>query len=165
MELIIRGLYVCSDAWLERLVNGPPDSAALHGLALPVANAWPTTPLLLSRLTGLTRLVVRISGNLRFVKWPSLPSLEMLHLIHDVKQECPGWGASLLAALAASPTRHSLQVLRLRGLDCESDVDATVSATAPQMTALRRLTMDGVEWTLARGTIVGRWPRLAEHEA
>lgn len=90
MELIIRGLYVCSDAWLERLVNGPPDSAALHGLALPVANAWPTTPLLLSRLTGLTRLVVRISGNLRFVKWPSLPSLEMLHLIHDVKQECPG---------------------------------------------------------------------------
>lgn len=97
--------------------------------------------------------------------WPSLPSLEMLHLFHDVQQECQGWGASLLAALAASPTRHSLQVLRVKGLGCESDADATVSATAPRMTALRRLTMGGVEWTLARGTIVDRWPRLAEREA
>lgn len=39
VELIICGTYVFCDAWLERLVNGPPDSAALRDLTLPVANA------------------------------------------------------------------------------------------------------------------------------
>lgn len=73
------------------------------------------------------------------------------------------WGASLLAALAISPTRNSLLMLRLEVASSASIPDAAVAAAAPRLTALRQLQIvSRREWTFASGTIVGVGPLTAD---
>lgn len=120
----------------------------------------------LSRLTGLTRLVLNAHVNHVMVvdSWPDLTGLTSLHVRRIIDAcallpiMCAGWEAQLLAALAASPTRHFLQVVRLRGTSTARTAMPAVVAAAPRLPALRRMTVGRAEWTFARGAIVGRPP-------
>lgn len=86
-----------------------------------------------------------------------MPGLEVLHVFVDLGYAGLKWGASLLAGLGASTTRHSLQELRMAHCQVWEDVqDAVVVAAASRLRELRRLKIDGKEWTFVRGTVVGR---------
>lgn len=144
---------VCPRSLLERLADGPAEVASLQQLDLVVRTLSTSKLAPLSRLTGLTHLRLRVAKMPEPVSWPPLVGLRFLYvagLLDGV--------TSLLAALAASPTRHSLQGLHLDVAARTTIADAEVAAAAPRLVALRQLTIGRVEWTFARGTVVGRWP-------
>lgn len=150
--LVIHGM-ACSRPLLERLTDGPAERGNLRELSLTVADLSATTLSPLSRLTGLTHLSLTVDEMPPSVPWPSLLGLNQLSVSHVRGQD---WALSLLTALALSPTRHSLHVLRLNVASSASILYAAVAAVAPQLTALRQLQIIGRrEWTFARGTIVG----------
>lgn len=150
--LVIHGMAY-SRPLLERLTDGPAERGSLRELILTVADLSATTLSPLSRLTRLTHLSLTVDEMQASVSWPSLLGLKELSVSHVRGQE---WASSLLTALAFSPTRHSLHVLRLTVASSASIPDAAVAAAAPHVTALRQLQIVGRrEWTFARGIIVG----------
>lgn len=143
---------------LNRLVDGPADVWTLRELTLHVDAVLSKTLSLLPRLTGLTRLTLHLDNLITVVSWPPLIGLKALTLLGD-GTECPIWGSLLLAALAVSPTRHSLEKVCLCGGKWSGSLRSTVAAVAPHLKALRQLTAGEYEWTFVRGVIVGSSPR------
>lgn len=162
VELFMNCSFSCTRTFLERLADGPAEVATLRKLTLVVDGVSATTLSPLSHLTGLIDLTLHVD-ELRCMSWPCLPRLKKLSVVcSPAFDRGEDWGSCLLGVLAASSTRHTLEVLHLGGIEWESDADASVAAAAPRMRALRRLTMDKVEWTFARGTVVGRSAEKAQ---
>lgn len=168
VDLYLRGPLSCARSYLERLADGPAEVGTLWKLVMDVDEISETTLLPLVHLTGLTHLTLPMYEP-TVVSWPGLRVLRTFHVRYEVQSQKEDWWASLLATLAASPTRYSLEELRLcdpytGGMGDESAADAAVAAAAPRLRALRRLTMFSMEWTLARGTVVGKAVGLVGEE-
>ncbi|KAK1862677.1 hypothetical protein I4F81_005245 [Pyropia yezoensis] len=143
VELLVVSAVPCTGTYLQRLVHGPAEVGTLRKLTLVVPDNSQPTLSPLSRLTGLINLTLEMKDPV-FVSW----------------RMGLNWTGALLDALAASPSRHSLEVLSLdnwgRGLD------ACVAAATPKLVALRRLTVGRVGWARAGATFVRKMPMDGE---
>lgn len=162
VELLVVSAAPCTGTYLQRLVDGPAEEGTFRKLTLVVPNNSQPTLSPLSRLTGLINLTLEVKDPV-FVSWPCLPGLAVLSV--SAFGLPPGrmglnWTGALLDALAASPSRHSLEFLSLD--DWGRGLDACVVAATPKLVALRRLTVGRVGWARAGATFVRKMPMDGE---
>ncbi|KAK1862114.1 hypothetical protein I4F81_004690 [Pyropia yezoensis] len=145
---------VCCVKLLEQPAGGPAEVASLCQLDESVKNTSASALAPLSRLTGLTHVRLRVHETSAAVWWPPLVGLRFL-LVDNLLDGLPSLltGAGGFAHLALP---HG--VLHLDVAAGVTVTDAAVAAAAAWLVALRQLKVGRVERTLARGTVLARWP-------